>query len=63
MNKHDLINKSWEEFQDESLEEILADESQDKRVNESQEKVQADDLNEKTETFWVSIQQEFQADE
>ena len=44
MNKHDLINESRNEFQDESLEEILADESRDerienKRVNESWEEI------------------------
>ena len=32
MNKHDLINKSWEELQSESLEKILADVSWDERI-------------------------------
>ncbi len=32
MNKHDLINESRDELQDESLEEILADESRDERI-------------------------------
>ncbi len=73
MNKHDLINELWDEHQSESLEEILADESQDKRVkneriknervDESWEEIQADDLNEKKETFWMSVRRESQADE
>ncbi len=67
-NKHDLIDESWDELQNKLLEKILADESQDEkieneRVDESQERVQADDLYEKTETFQVSVQWESQADE
>ncbi len=64
MNKHDLINEFWSE----SLKRVLADESWDERIenekmNESREKIQADDLDEKTETFWMSVQRESQADE
>ncbi len=56
MNKHDLINESRDELQSESLERVLADESWDERienekVDESQEEIQANDLDEKTETF------------
>ena len=67
-NKHDLIDESWDELQNKLLEKILADESQDEkieneRVDESQERVQADDLYKKTKTFQVSVQWESQADE
>ncbi len=68
MNKHDLINESWDEFQSESLEEISADESRDERIenekiDESREEIQADDLDKKKETFQVSVRRESRADE
>ncbi len=68
-NKHEdesraeKVNKSWERVQaDESWREILVDESQDEEVHHESCKMQ-DDLERKTETFWVSVQREFQADE
>ncbi len=72
-NKHDLIDESREELWNESLGRILADESrgekiknekvENERVNESQERVQANYLDNDTETFLMSVQREFRAGE
>ncbi len=66
--KEVLADDSWDEKINESWEEIQANESWDERIeneriNELWEEIQADDLDEKTETFQVSIQWEFWADE
>ncbi len=67
MNKHDLINESWDELQDESLERVLADESrgeriESERIDESRKRIRADDLDEEKEAFRVSVRREFRAD-
>ncbi len=69
INKHDLIDESWDELQSESLEEILADESWGERVNESREKIQADESqdervkNERVDESWEEIQADESQDE
>ncbi len=58
-----LADESRDERMNESRERIRAGESWDEKVNESWEEVQADDLNEKRETFQMSVRREFRADE
>jgi len=54
--------------QDERIKNERINESQeriqaDDLESEKRDEIQADDLDEKTETFWMSVRREFQADE